>query len=234
MIPLLKNPHFELIRHDVSIPFQAEVDEIYNLACPASPVYYQIDPIQTIKTSVLGAVNMLGLAKRVNAKILQASTSEVYGDPMIHPQPENYWGNVNPIGPRSCYDEGKRCAETLFMDYHRQNKVRIKIIRIFNTYGSNMSTNDGRVVSNFIIQALQNKDITIYGDGNQTRSFQYVDDLIEGMIRMMNTSDDFIGPVNIGNPGEFSMNELAKIVIRLTNSSSKIYTARCRETIPST
>lgn len=222
VIPLLKNPHFELIRHDVSIPFQAEVDEIYNLACPASPVYYQIDPIQTIKTSVLGAVNMLGLAKRVNAKILQASTSEVYGDPMIHPQPESYWGNVNPIGPRSCYDEGKRCAETLFMDYHRQNKVRIKIIRIFNTYGSNMSTNDGRVVSNFIIQALQNKDITIYGDGNQTRSFQYVDDLIEGMIRMMNTSDDFTGPVNIGNPGEFSMNELAKIVIRLTNSSSKI------------
>lgn len=184
VIPLLKNPHFELIRHDVSIPFQAEVDEIYNLACPASPVYYQIDPIQTIKTSVLGAVNMLGLAKRVNAKILQASTSEVYGDPMIHPQPESYWGNVNPIGPRSCYDEGKRCAETLFMDYHRQNKVRIKIIRIFNTYGPNMSTNDGRVVSNFIIQALQNKDITIYGDGNQTRSFQYVDDLIEGMIRM--------------------------------------------------
>ena len=176
VIPLLKNPHFELIRHDVSIPFQAEVDEIYNLACPASPVYYQIDPIQTIKTSVLGAVNMLGLAKRVNAKILQASTSEVYGDPMIHPQPESYWGNVNPIGPRSCYDEGKRCAETLFMDYHRQNKVRIKIIRIFNTYGPNMSTNDGRVVSNFIIQALQNKDITIYGDGNQTRSFQYVDD----------------------------------------------------------
>ena len=193
VIPLLKNPHFELIRHDVSIPFQAEVDEIYNLACPASPVYYQIDPIQTIKTSVLGAVNMLGLAKRVNA-----------------------------IGPRSCYDEGKRCAETLFMDYHRQNKVRIKIIRIFNTYGPNMSTNDGRVVSNFIIQALQNKDITIYGDGNQTRSFQYVDDLIEGMIRMMNTSDDFTGPVNIGNQGEFSMNELAKIVIRLTNSSSKI------------
>ena len=211
-----------MIRHDVSIPFQAEVDEIYNLACPASPVYYQIDPIQTIKTSVLGAVNMLGLAKRVNAKILQASTSEVYGDPMIHPQPESYWGNVNPIGPRSCYDEGKRCAETLFMDYHRQNKVRIKIIRIFNTYGPNMSTNDGRVVSNFIIQALQNKDITIYGDGNQTRSFQYVDDLIEGMIRMMNTSDDFTGPVNIGNQGEFSMNELAKIVIRLTNSSSKI------------
>ena len=197
VIPLLKNPHFELIRHDVSIPFQAEVDEIYNLACPASPVYYQIDPIQTIKTSVLGAVNMLGLAKRVNAKILQASTSEVYGDPMIH-------------------------AETLFMDYHRQNKVRVKIIRIFNTYGPNMSTNDGRVVSNFIIQALQNKDITIYGDGNQTRSFQYVDDLIEGMIRMMNTSDDFTGPVNIGNQGEFSMNELAKIVIRLTNSSSKI------------
>ena len=180
----MDNHHFEVVRHDVTYPYSAEVDEIYNLACPASPVYYQIDPIQTIKTSVLGAVNMLGLAKRVNAKILQASTSEVYGDPMIHPQPESYWGNVNPIGPRSCYDEGKRCAETLFMDYHRQNKVRIKIIRIFNTYGPNMSTNDGRVVSNFIIQALQNKDITIYGDGNQTRSFQYVDDLIEGMIRI--------------------------------------------------
>lgn len=216
------NSRFEFVHHDVEFPYEAEVDEIYNLACPASPVHYQHDAIKTIKTSVLGAINMLGLAKRTNAKIMQASTSEIYGDPVVHPQVESYWGNVNPIGIRSCYDEGKRCAETLFMDYHRQNKVRIKIIRIFNTYGSNMSTNDGRVVSNFIIQALQNKDITIYGDGNQTRSFQYIDDLIEGMIRMMNTSDDFTGPVNIGNPGEFSMNELAKIVIRLTNSSSKI------------
>lgn len=222
VIPLLKNPRFELVRHDISFPYFAEVDEIYNLACPASPIYYQMDPIQTIKTSVLGAVNMLGLAKRTNAKILQASTSEVYGDPVVHPQVESYWGNVNPIGPRSCYDEGKRCAETLFMDYHRQSKLKIKIIRIFNTYGPNMSVNDGRVVSNFIMQALQNKDITIYGDGKQTRSFQYVDDLIEGMVRMMNSPDDFIGPVNIGNPGEFSMNELAKHVIRLTNSSSKI------------
>ena len=216
------NSRFEFVHHDVEFPYEAEVDEIYNLACPASPVHYQHDAIKTIKTSVLGAINMLGLAKRTNAKIMQASTSEIYGDPVVHPQVESYWGNVNPIGIRSCYDEGKRCAETLFMDYHRQNKVRVKIIRIFNTYGPNMSTNDGRVVSNFIIQALQNKDITIYGDGNQTRSFQYVDDLIEGMIRMMNTSDDFTGPVNIGNQGEFSMNELAKIVIRLTNSSSKI------------
>lgn len=222
VIPLLNNPHFELIRHDVSVPYHAEVDEIYNLACPASPIYYQQDPIQTIKTSVLGAVNMLGLAKQVSAKILQASTSEVYGDPIVHPQVESYWGNVNPIGPRSCYDEGKRCAETLFMDYHRQSEIRIKIVRIFNTYGPNMSVNDGRVVSNFIMQALQNKDITIYGDGKQTRSFQYVDDLIEGMVRMMNTPDSFVGPVNIGNPGEFSMNELAKLVIRLTNSSSKV------------
>ena len=216
------NSRFEFVHHDVEFPYEAEVDEIYNLACPASPVHYQHDAIKTIKTSVLGAINMLGLAKRTNAKIMQASTSEIYGDPVVHPQVESYWGNVNPIGPRSCYDEGKRCAETLFMDYHRQNKVRVKIIRIFNTYGPNMSTNDGRVVSNFIIQALQNKDITIYGDGNQTRSFQYVDDLIEGMIRLMNSSDDFTGPVNIGNQGEFSMNELAKIGIRLTNSSSKI------------
>lgn len=222
VIPLLNNPHFELIRHDVSVPYHAEIDEIYNLACPASPIYYQQDPIQTIKTSVLGAVNMLGLAKRVDAKILQASTSEVYGDPIVHPQVESYWGNVNPVGPRSCYDEGKRCAETLFMDYHRQSETRIKIVRIFNTYGPNMSVNDGRVVSNFIMQALQNKDITIYGDGKQTRSFQYVDDLIEGMVRMMNTPDSFVGPVNIGNPGEFSMNELAKLVIRLTNSSSSV------------
>lgn len=219
---LLNNPHFELVRHDVTIPYSAEVDEIYNLACPASPIYYQLDPIQTVKTSVMGAINMLGLAKRTKAKILQASTSEVYGDPMIHPQVESYWGNVNPIGPRSCYDEGKRCAETLFMDYHRQNGLCIKIVRIFNTYGPNMSVNDGRVVSNFIIQALQHKDITIYGDGLQTRSFQYVDDLIEGLVRMMNTEDDFTGPVNLGNPGEFSMLELAKIIIRMTGSSSRI------------
>lgn len=219
---LLNNPHFELVRHDVTIPYSAEVDEIYNLACPASPIYYQLDPIQTVKTSVMGAINMLGLAKRTKAKILQASTSEVYGDPMIHPQVESYWGNVNPIGPRSCYDEGKRCAETLFMDYHRQNGLCIKIVRIFNTYGPNMSVNDGRVVSNFIIQALQHKDITIYGDGLQTRSFQYVDDLIEGLVRMMNTEDDFTGPINLGNPGEFSMLELAKIIIRMTGSSSRI------------
>ncbi len=222
ILPLMNNPHFELVRHDVTSPYNAEVDEIYNLACPASPVYYQLDPIQTVKTSVMGAINMLGLAKRTNAKLLQASTSEVYGDPIIHPQIETYWGNVNPVGPRSCYDEGKRCAETLCMDYNRQNNVRIKIVRIFNTYGPNMSVNDGRVVSNFIIQALQNKDITIYGDGTQTRSFQYVDDLVEGMVRMMNSSDEFTGPVNIGNPGEFSMLELAEIIIRMTGSSSKI------------
>lgn len=222
ILPLINNPHFELVRHDVIHPYNAEVDEIYNLACPASPVYYQLDPIQTVKTSVMGAINMLGLAKRTNAKLLQASTSEVYGDPIIHPQIETYWGNVNPVGPRSCYDEGKRCAETLCMDYHRQNNVRIKIVRIFNTYGPNMSINDGRVVSNFIIQALQHKDLTIYGDGTQTRSFQYVDDLVEGMVRMMNSDDDFTGPVNIGNPGEFSMLELARIIIRMTGSSSKI------------
>jgi UDP-glucuronate decarboxylase len=219
---LLSNPGFELVRHDIINPYNIEVDEIYNLACPASPVHYQYNPIKTIKTSVMGAINMLGLAKRVNAKILQASTSEVYGDPYVHPQTEEYWGHVNPVGIRSCYDEGKRCAETLFMDYHRQNRVRIKIIRIFNTYGPHMNPCDGRVVSNFIVQAIKNEDITIYGDGSQTRSFQYVDDLIEGMIRTMNTDDSFIGPVNLGNPDEFSMLELAEKVIALTNSKSKI------------
>ena len=219
---LLGNDHFELVRHDVINPYHAEVDEIYNLACPASPPHYQYNPIKTIKTSVMGAINMLGLAKRTRAKILQASTSEVYGDPAIHPQVESYWGNVNPIGIRSCYDEGKRCAETLFMDYHRQNGVRIKIIRIFNTYGPRMNPNDGRVVFNFIVQALKGEDITIYGDGTQTRSFQYVDDLIEVMIRMMATRDDFIGPVNTGNPGEFTMLELAQKIIELTGSRSKI------------
>ena len=221
VIPLLKNPHFELIRHDVSIPFQAEVDEIYNLACPASPIHYQFDPVSTTKTSVIGAINMLGLAKRTKARILQASTSEVYGDPIVHPQEESYWGNVNPIGLRSCYDEGKRCAETLFMDYHRQNKVDVKIIRIFNTYGPRMRPDDGRVVSNFIMQALKGEDITIYGDGKQTRSFQYVDDLVEGMIRMM-ASENFTGPVNLGNPREFTMLELAELVLKMTNSKSKI------------
>lgn len=219
---LMNEPNFRLVEHDVTFPFFAEVDEIYNLACPASPVHYQYDPIQTTKTSVLGTFNMLGLAKKVNAKMLQASTSEVYGDPAIHPQPENYWGNVNPIGYRSCYDEGKRCAETLCMDYFRQNKVRVKIIRIFNTYGPRMLPNDGRVVSNFITQALKNEDITIYGDGKQTRSFQYIDDMIEGMVRMMNTEDDFTGPVNIGNTHEFSMLELAEKVIQLVGSASKI------------
>jgi UDP-glucuronate decarboxylase len=222
IVHLLNQPYFELIRHDVTMPFFAEVDQIYNLACPASPVHYQYNPIKTVKTSVMGAINMLGLAKRVKAKILQASTSEVYGDPQVHPQTEEYWGHVNPIGIRSCYDEGKRCAETLFMNYHQQNKVKIKIIRIFNTYGPRMHPNDGRVVSNFIIQALKNDDITVYGDGKQTRSFQYVDDLVEGMIRMMNTRDDFIGPVNIGNPGEFTILELAQKVIELTGSKSKI------------
>lgn len=219
---LMGNHHFEVVRHDVTYPYSAEVDEIYNLACPASPIHYQHDPIQTAKTSVMGAINMLGLAMRLDAKILQASTSEVYGDPIIHPQPESYWGNVNPVGYRSCYDEGKRCAETLFMDYHRQNNVRVKIIRIFNTYGPRMLPNDGRVVSNFILQALNNEDITIYGDGKQTRSFQYIDDLIEGMIRMMNTEDGFTGPVNLGNPNEFPVLELAERIISLTGSSSKI------------
>jgi len=222
IIHLLPNPYFELVRHDVTSPFFAEVDEIYNLACPASPIHYQYNPIKTIKTSVMGAINMLGLAKRVKAKILQSSTSEVYGDPQVHPQTESYWGHVNPIGIRSCYDEGKRCAETLFMDYHNQNQVKIKIIRIFNTYGPRMFQNDGRVVSNFIVQALKGEDLSIYGDGSQTRSFQYIDDLIEAMILMMNSPDDFIGPVNIGNPDEFSILELAEKVIRLTGSNSKI------------
>ena len=218
----LSHNYFEFVRHDVIQPYLAEVDEIYNLACPASPVHYQYNPIKTIKTSVMGAINMLGLAKRVKAKILQASTSEVYGDPNVHPQVEGYWGNVNPIGIRSCYDEGKRCAETLFMDYHRQNGVNIKIIRIFNTYGPRMNPDDGRVVSNFIVQALKGQDITIFGNGKQTRSFQYVDDLVEGMVRMMGTSDDIIGPVNIGNPNEFTMLELATKVIDLVGSSSKL------------
>ncbi len=222
IIHLLSHPYFELIRHDVTVPFFIETDEIYNLACPASPVHYQYNPIKTTKTSVMGAINMLGLAKRVNAKVLQASTSEVYGDPKVHPQPESYWGNVNPIGERSCYDEGKRVAETLFMDYHKQNNVKIKIIRIFNTYGPRMHPDDGRVVSNFIVQALQNKNITVYGQGQQTRSFQYVDDLVEGMIRLMATPDDFTGPVNIGNPGEFTIMQLAEKIIQLTGSKSKV------------
>ena len=222
VLSMLDNPMFELIRHDIVNPYIAEVDEIYNLACPASPIHYQHNPIQTVKISVMGAINMLETAKTTDAKILQASTSEVYGDPKIHPQVESYWGNVNPIGERSCYDEGKRCAETLFMDYHRQCDLKIKIIRIFNTYGPNMHPNDGRVVSNFIVQCLKNEDITIYGDGNQSRSFQYVDDLIEGMVRMMATSDSFIGPVNIGNPNEFTILELAQTVIKLTNSKSKL------------
>ena len=220
---LKNNSHFEFVNHDVEFPYLIEgLDEIYNLACPASPIHYQYDAIKTIKTSVLGAINMLGLAKKTNAKILQASTSEVYGDPVVHPQVESYWGNVNPIGIRSCYDEGKRCSETLFMDYHRQNNVRVKIIRIFNTYGPRMLPNDGRVVSNFILQALHNEDITIYGDGKQTRSFQYIDDLVEGMIRMMNTEDEFTGPVNLGNPNEFPVLELAERIIRMTSSSSRI------------
>jgi len=222
IIHLLDNPYFELLRHDVTFPLYVEVDEIYNLACPASPIHYQWDPVQTTKTSVHGAINMLGLAKRVKAKILQASTSEVYGDPTVHPQKEDYWGHVNPIGPRSCYDEGKRCAETLFFDYYRQHKLKIKVIRIFNTYGPRMHPNDGRVVSNFIMQALKNEPITIYGEGNQTRSFCYVDDLIEGMVRMMNSSDDFIGPVNLGNPQETTILQLAKKIIEITGSSSPI------------
>lgn len=221
ILHLMDNHLFEVVRHDVIMPYFAEVDQIYNLACPASPIHYQYNPIKTTKTSVMGAINMLGLAKRIKATILQASTSEVYGDPEVHPQREEYWGHVNPIGIRSCYDEGKRCAETLFMDYHNQNNVDIKIIRIFNTYGPRMHPNDGRVVSNFIIQALQNKDITIYGDGSQSRSFQYVDDLVEGTISMMN-SKDFIGPVNIGNPNEFTILELAQKIIELTGSKSKI------------
>jgi UDP-glucuronate decarboxylase len=219
---LMDNPYFELMRHDVTFPFYVEVDEIYNLACPASPVHYQFDPVQTTKTSVHGAINVLGLAKRVKAKVFQASTSEVYGDPSIHPQPESYWGNVNPIGIRSCYDEGKRCAETLFFDYHRQNNVRIKVARIFNTYGPRMHPHEGRVVSNFIMQALKGEDITIYGDGSQTRSFCYVSDLIEGWFRLMATGDDVTGPVNLGNPGEFTMIELSENVIELTGAKSKL------------
>ncbi len=219
---LAGDPHFEMVEHDVTEPFFVEADEIYNLACPASPVHYQYDAIKTTRTSVLGAINVLELARRLNAKVLQASTSEVYGDPVVHPQDESYWGNVNPIGIRSCYDEGKRCAETLFMDYYRQTGIRVKIVRIFNTYGTRMRQNDGRVISNFIVQALQNKDITIYGNGEQTRSFQYVDDLTEGIIRLMNTPDPFTGPVNIGNPGEFTILELAEKIIRLTGSRSKI------------
>ncbi len=222
IIHLVGNPYFELVRHDITAPYFVEVDEIYNLACPASPVHYQYNAIKTVKTSVMGAINVLGLAKRVRARVLQASTSEVYGDPNVHPQPEDYWGNVNPIGPRSCYDEGKRCAETLFMNYNLQNNVDIKIIRIFNTYGPRMNPHDGRVVSNFIVQALNGEDITIYGEGNQTRSFQYVDDLLEGMTRMMASRDGFTGPVNIGNPVEFSMLELAEKVLKLTNSKSKL------------
>jgi len=222
IVHLLGNPYFELIRHDVTMPFFIEVDEIYNLACPASPIHYQYNAIKTMKTSVMGAINMLGLAKRIKAKILQASTSEVYGDPQIHPQVETYWGHVNPIGERSCYDEGKRSAETLFVNYNKQNNVKIKIIRIFNTYGPRMHPHDGRVVSNFIMQALQGEDITIYGDGRQTRSFQYVDDLVEGMLRMMGSRDEFTGPVNIGNPNEFTILELAEKVIDLTGSKSKI------------
>jgi UDP-glucuronate decarboxylase len=219
---LLESPYFELLRHDVTFPLYLEVDEIYNLACPASPIHYQFDPVQTTKTSVHGAINMLGLAKRVKAKIFQASTSEVYGDPDIHPQPEHYWGNVNPVGPRSCYDEGKRCAETLFFDYRRQHGLRIKVARIFNTYGPRMHPNNGRVVSNFIVQALQNKPITLYGDGTQTRSFCYVDDLIEGFVRLMGSPDDLTGPVNLGNPGEFTMIELAETVRDLTGSRSPL------------
>ena len=219
---LLDHKRFELLRHDVTFPLFVEVDEIYNLACPASPVHYQFDPVQTTKTSVHGAINMLGLAKRTKSKILQASTSEVYGDPTIHPQTEDYWGNVNPIGPRSCYDEGKRCAETLFFDYHRQHKLRIKVARIFNTYGPRMHPNDGRVVSNFIMQALRGEDITLYGDGEQTRSFCYVDDLVDGLVRLMNTNDDVTGPINLGNPGEFTIKQLAETIIDLTGAKSKL------------
>lgn len=219
---LMNHPNFEFVDHDVTLPYEVDVDEIYNLACPASPIHYQHDPIKTIKTSFLGALHMLGIAKRCNAKILQASTSEVYGDPEVHPQVESYWGNVNPVGYRSCYDEGKRCAETLFMDYHRQHGIRIKVVRIFNTYGPNMLPNDGRVISNFVLQALRNEDITIYGTGDQTRSFQYVDDLIEGMVKMMATEDDFIGPVNLGNPREFTIRQLAQKVIEQTGSKSKL------------
>jgi UDP-glucuronate decarboxylase len=219
---LLDNKHFELLRHDITQPLFVEVDEIYNLACPASPIHYQWDPVQTTKTSVLGSINMLGLAKRVKAKIFQASTSEIYGDPTVHPQPETYWGNVNPIGPRSCYDEGKRCAETLFFDYRRQHKLQIKVARIFNTYGPRTHPNDGRVVSSFIVQALTNRDLTVFGDGSQTRSFCYVDDLVEGFLRLMDTAEDVTGPINLGNPAEFTIKELAEIILSLTGSRAKI------------
>ena len=222
IVDLLTHPYFELLRHDVTFPLYLEIDEIYNLACPASPIHYQFDPVQTTKTSVHGAINMLGLAKRTGAKILQASTSEVYGDPEVHPQPESYWGRVNPIGPRSCYDEGKRCAETLFFDYYREHSLRIKVARIFNTYGPNMRPDDGRVVSNFIVQALSNQDMTIYGDGTQTRSFCYVNDLVGGLISLMESSDDFTGPVNLGNPAEFTMLDLAEKVIQLTGSANRL------------
>ncbi len=222
LLPLLDNPHFEMMRHDVTFPLYVEVDEIYNLACPASPIHYQHDPVQTTKTSVHGAINMLGLAKRVKAKILQASTSEVYGDPQVHPQTEDYWGHVNPIGTRSCYDEGKRCAETLFFDYHRQHRLPIKVARIFNTYGPNMHPNDGRVVSNFIMQALQNRPITLYGEGVQSRSFCFVSDLVEALVRTMETSDEFTGPVNLGNPAEFAIKTLAERVIEMTGSRSEL------------
>lgn len=224
VLHLLDNPYFELVRHDVTAPYFVEVDEIYNLACPASPIHYQYNPIKTVKTSVMGAINMLGLAKRIKAKILQASTSEVYGDPFVHPQVEEYFGNVNPIGVRSCYDEGKRCAETLFFDYHRQNHVAIKVIRIFNTYGPRMHPNDGRVVSNFIVQALKGEDITIYGNGEQTRSFCYCDDMIDAMVRMMSSDKSIIGPINVGNPDEFTIKELAELIINLTGSNSQIIT----------
>lgn len=224
ILELMSNPRFELLRHDVTLPLYIEVDEIYNLACPASPIHYQHDPVQTTKTCVHGAINMLGLAKRTGAKIMQASTSEVYGDPEVHPQVESYWGRVNPIGIRSCYDEGKRCAETLFLDYYRQHKLRIKIARIFNTYGPKMHANDGRVVSNFIVQALKGEPITIYGDGSQTRSFCYVDEMVDAFVRLMNTEDDFIGPVNLGNPGEFTIRELAEKTLEMTGSSSELIT----------
>jgi UDP-glucuronate decarboxylase len=219
---IMNNPYFEVLRHDITFPLYVEVDEIYNLACPASPIHYQLDPVQTVKTAVHGAINMLGLAKRLKIKILQASTSEIYGNPSVHPQPETYWGSVNPIGVRSCYDEGKRCAETLFFDYHRQHKLKIKVARIFNTYGPRMHLNDGRVVSNFIIQALTGKDITVYGEGTQTRSFCYIDDLIDGLIKLMNTADDFTGPVNLGNPHEISILELAEKILKITKSRSRI------------
>ena len=232
IVHLLDNPYFELIRHDITFPLYLEVDEIYNLACPASPIHYQNDPVQTTKVNVHGSINMLGLAKRTKAKILQASTSEVYGDPTVHPQTETYWGNVNCIGIRSCYDEGKRCAETLFFDYYRQHKLNIRVVRIFNTYGPRMHPNDGRVVSNFILQALKNEDLTVYGDGNQTRSFCYVDDMIEGIIRMMNTPDDFTGPVNLGNPEEYRILELAEMIIKLAKSGSKIVFKKLPEDDP--